>query len=122
MVEKPEESYVTVELDRKSLDVVQRSFDYLVENYRSINWVAPTSSNIEGAKKISSKLKSFSHDEVSDDVKVPLTYPEWVDYSFFVSYIAGILPKDRIEDRVLLEDLSFDNVDLEDILDQNTPT
>ena len=119
MIGKPDNTYVSVEIDQKALGVVQRSFDYVVENHQVVDWAMPTIPHLEDLQAITDKLKRFSDSE-DEAIKIPMTRAEWIDYSCLVDYIGTVLPADWKEERILLEDLSFQYSDIDDKLENNS--
>ena len=115
MIGKPDNTYVSVEIDQKALGVVQRSFDYVVENHQVVDWAMPTIPHLDGVKKLADKLKEFTVNP-NNIIQIPMTRNEWIDYKSLVDYVGTVLPTDWTEERELFDDLSDEYFDLDESL------
>lgn len=107
-MEKPENIYVNVELSRSALDTVQKSFNYVVENHHVVDWAMPSIPHLDEVKAITDKIGNVTIDDDSATVQIPMTRDEWIDYSGLTEYAGSVLPEDWTDEKILLEDLSFE--------------
>ncbi len=117
MVEKPEETYVIVELDRKSLDVVHRSLRYVAEHQEVVDWTILGRIDLEDIKNMADRFENLPEPEEGDTAKVPMTKSEWIDYDYLVDYVGTVIPREWMDERRLLEVLSYKYFDLDEALE-----
>ena len=113
-MEKPENIYINIELRKNVLDTVQKSFDYILQNHHAVDWAIPSIPHLYEVKAITDKIANFTIDNDNATVQIPMTKDEWIDYSCLIEYVGSVLPEDWVDDKILLEDLSFEYADLED--------
>lgn len=116
MTEKPENIYVNVELSEDAFNAVKKSFNYIVENHHVVDWAMQSIPHLDEVKAMTDKIESATVGEGDSNILIPMNKDEWIDYSSLVDYVGSVLPDSWAEEKILLEDLSFEYADLEDNL------